>query len=100
MLGRIFLLVGMITALSLVSGCQNTDFTKRESTLKENWGRSFKEAKENQILNPEAGKDPNPVIGMDGQAANSSMEKYRGQFEEKDDSESIYNINLQDILKQ
>lgn len=94
------LLVGVIVALSLVSGCQGGDFTKRESTLKENWGRSFKEAKENQILNPEAGKDPGPVTGLDGQAANSSMEKYRGQFKEKDDSESTDTINLQDILKQ
>lgn len=93
------LLVGAIVALSLVSGCKGSDFSKRESTLEKNWGRSFKEAKENQILNPEAGKEPGPVTGLDGQAANSGMENYRGQFKEKDDSDSVYNINLKDILK-
>ena len=93
------LMVGVIVALSLVSGCKGTDFSKRESTLEKNWGRSFKEAKENQILNPEAGKNPEPVTGLDGQAANSSMEKYRGQFKEKDNSEDASNIDLKDILK-
>jgi hypothetical protein len=48
--------------------------------LDRNWGRSFETAKTNQILNLEAQKNLEPVVGQDGQVAVMSMEAYLGSF--------------------
>ena len=72
-------IIGLIVALSVFSGC-GTFSPQRETMLDRNWGTSLEATKQSQILNPEAGKnlDPVPVVGLDGQAAEASMEKYRG----------------------
>ena len=69
---------------------------KKETKLDRNWGRSFEAAKQNQILNPEAGKEPEPVVGMDGQAAEKIIEKHRQSFERETPKE-VYNINMDDL---
>jgi hypothetical protein len=70
-------IIGLIAALSVSSGCGT--LPQRETLLLDrNWGTSFETAKQSQILNPEAGKNLDPVVGLDGQAAEASMMKYRG----------------------
>jgi hypothetical protein len=69
-------LIGLIAVLSVSSGCGT--LPQRETLLDRNWGASFETAKQNQILYPEAGKNLDPVVGLDGQVAEASMEKYRG----------------------
>jgi type IV pilus biogenesis protein CpaD/CtpE len=54
-----------------------------QSKLDRNWGRSYESAKYNQMLNPEAGKTPNPVTGVDGEAAEKTVQKYRKSFEKE-----------------
>ncbi|WP_419661472.1 hypothetical protein [Desulfosarcina variabilis] len=49
-------------------GCSGTA-TGRQTRLNQNWGRSFESALYNQTLNPEAGKNLEPVEGIDGSAA-------------------------------
>ena len=66
------LLIGLIAALSIYSGCAN-----KETKLERNWGTSFESAKQSQILNPEAEKNIDPVAGLDGQAAKITIDKYR-----------------------
>ncbi|MCK5243936.1 MAG: hypothetical protein KAJ90_01595 [Desulfobacterales bacterium] len=78
MLTRYVKLIGLITALLIFSGCSS-----RETMLDRNWGSSFESAKSNQILDPEAGKNLDPVVGLDGQAAGISMEKYRQGFKKE-----------------
>ncbi len=67
-------LIGLLAVLVGLSGCMDTLYPQRE------YGASFESAKSNQILNPEAGKKPIPVSGMDGQAAQNAIEKYRQSF--------------------
>jgi hypothetical protein len=57
------------------------------------WGASFKSAKTNQILNPEAGKNLNPVTGFDGRAAEIASEKYREDFK-KPPPRTVYSISI------
>jgi hypothetical protein len=45
------------------------------------FGTSYKLSKFNQIMNPQAEKDLTPVQGVDGQAADKAIEKYRKDFE-------------------
>ncbi len=84
MLTRYVKIIGLIAALSVFSGCGM--FSQRETMLDRNWGTSLETAKQSQMLNPEAGKnlDPVPVVGLDGQAAEASMEKYRKGFIKKE----------------
>ncbi len=78
MLTRCLILIGLIAALLIFSGCGT-----RETMLSRNWGSSFESAKQSQILNPEAGRNLEPVAGLDGQAAGNSMEKYRQRFKKE-----------------
>ena len=75
MLTRCLTLIGLIATLLIFSGCGT-----KETMLSRNWGNSFESAKQSQILNPEAGKNLDPVVGLDGQAAGNNMEKYRQGF--------------------
>ena len=74
MLTRCLTLIGLIATLLIFSGCA------RETMLSRNWGNSFESAKQSQILNPEAGKNIDPVVGLDGQAVENVVEKYRQGF--------------------
>jgi hypothetical protein len=48
----------------------------RETALDRNWGRSLESAKYQQILNPEAGKNLEPVVGLEGPAGEKIMENH------------------------
>jgi len=63
-----------ITAMMAFGGCA-------PSKVEMDYGTSYKLAKYNQILNPDAEKNLKPVEGMDGKAANAAVEKYQKGFE-------------------
>ena len=84
MLTRCLILIGLLIAgLLIFSGCGT-----KETMLSRNWGNSFESAKQSQILNPEAGKNLDPVVGLDGQAVENNMQKYRQGFK-KDASKEM-----------
>jgi hypothetical protein len=72
-----FLLIGLITIFLISTTWAGP------SRLEMDYGTSYKLAKFNQILNPDAGKNLEPVTGIDGQAANAAIGQYRKGFEEK-----------------
>ncbi len=86
MLTRYLTLIGLIATLLIFSGCA------RETMLSRNWGNSFESAKQSQILNPEAGKNLEPVVGLDGQASENNMEKYREGFKKENSKEMTLTI--------
>jgi hypothetical protein len=90
MWARYLILIVSIALLQMSTGCAGT------TELDRNWGRSFDTAKSSQILNPEAQKNLEPVVGLDGQAAQMSVENYRGSFAPAEGEES-YNVNLGSI---
>ena len=75
MIKKIMLVMGGVTLCFVFLGCSGL------SRLERDYGRSFHSVKSNQILNPEADKNIEPVTGLDGQAAEASVEKYRKEFE-------------------
>jgi hypothetical protein len=58
----------------LVLGCAPT-------RTQMDFGTSYQLAKFSQIQNPQAEKNLKPVEGMDGQAAQNAVDKYRKDFE-------------------
>ena len=83
--GNIILIV-VLAVFSVVTlwGCAgNLPEGKRVDYLEQNWGKSYESAKKNQILNPEAGKTVEPVIGLDGQVAEHNLDNYKKSFKEQ-----------------
>ena len=85
--GNIILII-VLAVFSVVTlwGCAgNLPESKRIDYLEMNWGKSFESAKKNQILNPEAGKTVEPVIGIDGQVAEHAVDNRKKSFEKQEE---------------
>ena len=96
MLIRCLTLIGLIVALVIFPRCGGkSSVIQRETMLDRNWGRSYESAKYNQILNPDAGKNLEPVVGLDGQAADRNIEKYRKGEEKKKSSKEFGILTIQ-----
>ncbi len=86
MVKRSFLLIGIAGIFLLVVGCTTTRVAM-------DYGTSYKLAKFNQILDPQAEKNLDPVWGFDGKAAQGALGRYHKGFEEKTPA-PIYSINI------
>jgi len=75
---RYLTIIAITTALLAFSACGKKPYFEKETMLDRNWGHAYESAKSNQILNPEASKNLDPVTGMDGQAAGSSQSHISG----------------------
>jgi len=71
---RCVILVGFIILFLFSLSCA-------PSRLEMDYGTSFKLMRLNQTFDPDAEKDNEPVTGLDGKAAQASIEKYRKDFE-------------------
>ena len=78
------MLIGLLVGLSVMFlGCAgNLPQTQRADVVDAHYGKSMETAANDQILNPEAGKEPTPVEGFDGKSADTQMEKYREALKE------------------
>ena len=87
--GALYILITTL-AIFLISACA------QPSRVDKNYGRSVKDARLNQILDPEAEKNLEPVTGLDGKAAQASIEKYRKTFEQPREAlQSLIQIGAQ-----
>jgi hypothetical protein len=77
------MIITILCLLTLCAGCTAPSLFEMPgpTRVEMDYGTSFKLSKFNQILNPEAEKNLEPVTGMDGQAAKATLEKYRKDFE-------------------
>lgn len=70
--------LGLAGLIFLVcSGCS------RPTTLGANTGIAYGMAKQNQMLNPDAEGNLEPVVGMEGNVTETAMERYRKGFEKE-----------------
>lgn len=90
---RCVMLITFVATMAVLGGCGLKAPAERETMLDKNWGRSYEAAKQNQILNPDAANNLDPVVGLDGQSAENNMQKYRKSFEPKG-SQKADSINL------
>jgi hypothetical protein len=96
MLKKRIALVMVYSLLVIIAGCSSPGNPFQEETLVDkNWGRSYETAKYNQIINPDAGKNPAPVEGLSGNPADYSIEKYEKSFKEKTKQENVTILKLQ-----
>jgi len=74
---RSFVFIGLVALAFIFGSCARNG----SSRVEEDFGTSFRLAKANQQLNPEAAKNIEPVTGFDGKAAQATLDKYRKDFE-------------------
>jgi hypothetical protein len=75
MIKRLFIVMGLVAAFLVSISCVGP------SRLERHFSTSFELAKSNQIFDPEAERNMEPVTGLDGEAARTTIEKYRKEFE-------------------
>jgi hypothetical protein len=87
--------IGILGLVTLCAGCTGPSQFEMPgpSRVEMDYGTSFKLSKFNQILNPEAEKNLDPVTGMDGQAAKATLDKYRKDFE-KPPAPPVYTLSF------
>lgn len=81
-----------LTILSLaitgmLSGCVSPT-----PVLDEHFGDAVRAAKEQQILNPDAGRNTDPVAGLDGPAAKEAITLYHDSFKAPPPVTNVINI--------
>jgi hypothetical protein len=79
MSGKYYLIVAAVVTI-LSTGCTRQVYHEGGSPLDKNWGRPFEEQKYSQIIDHEAGKNLDPVTGLDGNAAVNAVEGYQESF--------------------
>jgi hypothetical protein len=92
---RCLMFCGFIAIMFVVFSCSSMPGTPEETLLEKNWGRSYESARYLQMLDPDAGKNLNPVLGLDGNAASHNMDKYHEAFKEKEPKEIVNVLKLQ-----
>ena len=71
------LITGMSAGLLVIlAGCTNTT-----PNLDAKFGDAVNQAKAQQIINPDASRNTDPVAGIDGQAAKASIDNYHKAYE-------------------
>lgn len=56
------------------------------------FGDAVRQAKAKMIINPNAGMNPDPAAGLDGQAANEAMGRYQESFRTPPPAVNVINI--------
>lgn len=95
MLTRCLTLIAMITVMAVVLSCSGTTPASENSLLERNWGKSFESMRYMQMVDPEAERNRDPVLGLDGNASNHNVEKYQQSFQETEQTESTTILQLQ-----
>ena len=95
MLTRCLIIIGIISIMSVMLSCSGTTPAHKQTLLERNWGRSFESMRYMQMLNPEADKNLDPVLGLDGNASDHNINKYQESFKETEQKESTTILKLQ-----
>ena len=80
----ILIVVLAMFSVSLWGCAGNVPEAQRVDYLNMNFGKSYESAINDQILNPDAGKNLEPVVGLNGEAAEYGVEKYKKSFEKEE----------------
>jgi hypothetical protein len=77
-------------ALLLGAGCSHVT-----PNYDARFGDAVRDARKKMTLNPDAGKDGNPIAGMDGRSAGESMKQYHDSYKTPPPAVNVINIGGQ-----
>jgi hypothetical protein len=73
--------------LALAGGCASVT-----PNYDARFGDAVRQAKQNMTINPDAGKNPDQVAGVDGKAARETIIRYQNTFKEPPPVVNVINI--------
>ncbi len=73
---------------ALIAGCAETP------RVDEHFGEAVRAATAQQIVNPDASLNKDPVAGIDGQAANSTVDRYHKSFQVPPPPVNVFTIGV------
>lgn len=79
------LMVGAI----LLAGC-----VPRSTVVDQHFGEAVNAAKAQQTLNPDASRNRDPASGLDGQAANATIDRYHKSYETPPAPVNVFTIGV------
>jgi hypothetical protein len=82
----VVIVAGFVLMTFALAGCGH-------DALKKNWGSAYESAKQSQTANPDASKNLEPVVGLDGAAAEKAMKDYQQGSCDKE-KDTTYNLRL------
>jgi hypothetical protein len=80
--------VASAAVLAILAGCVSP-----APHIESHIGSAVNAAKAQQTIDPDASKNPDPVAGIDGRAAKSSVDGYEDSFKAPPPTFNIININ-------
>ena len=75
---------GLLVALA---GCASTT-----PVYDARFGEAVRQLRQAQVINPQAGDNPDAALGLDGNAAREAMQRYRNSFREPPPVVNVINI--------
>ena len=82
-------ITSVITLIGLLTACAET-----APRYEAEFGNATRATLNAQIINPDAGNNPDPVAGLDGRAARDAINNYQKSFAEPKPTESGFNIGV------
>lgn len=76
----------------ILSACSSP--IHEQSLLQKNWGRSYEAQLHLQTANPDAGKQTDPILGMDGTSVDYILDAYHKSFRSGKKQETVNIIKL------
>lgn len=81
--------VAIGTAALLLAGC-----AARAPVLDQHFGETVNTAKAQQTVNPDASLDRDPVAGLDGPAADATIDRYHKSYETPPQPVNVFTIGI------
>ena len=82
----------IVTILTLAGGL--TACVEPAPRYEAEFGNATRATLNAQIINPDAGNNPDPVAGLDGRAARDVINNYQKSFAEPKPTENVFNIGV------
>jgi hypothetical protein len=95
MLNRYLISITTFSILLVVLSCSGTTPAPEQSLLERNWGRSLESMRYMQMVDPDTGKNLDPVEGLDGNASENNVNKYQKSFKKTEQKQSTTILKLQ-----
>jgi hypothetical protein len=89
------MIIGIIVITLVIFSCSGTPLASKPTLLDRNWGRSYETARYMQIVDPDAEKNLDPVLGLYGTASEYNVGKYKTSFKKEGPKEIVNILKLQ-----
>lgn len=82
------------TTTAITLACLLTACVETAPRYEAEFGSATRATLNAQVVNPDAGNNPDPVAGLDGRAARDAINNYQKSFAEPQPTENVFNIGV------